>query len=84
MWFNNMYFGVVKNYLLIIIFLSLFSLNAYSFDSFEVEDIRVEGIQRISVGTVFNYFPIKVGDYVEKNDLSKALHDRSTGFIAMC
>ena len=29
---------------------------------FVVEDIRVEGIQRISAGTVFTYLPIKVGD----------------------
>ncbi|NJD05757.1 MAG: outer membrane protein assembly factor BamA [Methylococcaceae bacterium] len=31
-------------------------------DSFTVEEIRVEGLQRISTGTVFNYLPVKVGD----------------------
>ncbi len=31
-------------------------------DSFIVEDIRIEGIQRISAGTVFNYLPTKVGE----------------------
>lgn len=30
--------------------------------SFVVEDIQIEGIQRISAGTVFNYLPIKVGE----------------------
>lgn len=30
--------------------------------SFVIQDIRVEGIQRISAGTVFNYLPVKVGD----------------------
>ncbi|MCS6944562.1 MAG: outer membrane protein assembly factor BamA [Sutterellaceae bacterium] len=29
---------------------------------FVVRDIRVEGIQRIEVGTVFSYLPIRVGD----------------------
>lgn len=29
---------------------------------FVVRDIRVEGLQRIEPGTVFNYLPIKVGD----------------------
>ena len=30
--------------------------------SFVVEGIRVDGLQRISAGTVFNYLPLKVGD----------------------
>jgi outer membrane protein insertion porin family len=36
---------------------------------FVVTDIRVEGLQRIAPGTVFNYLPIKVGDEVD-SDLS--------------
>lgn len=31
-------------------------------DSFVIKDIRVEGLQRISAGTVFNFLPVKVGD----------------------
>jgi outer membrane protein insertion porin family len=27
--------------------------------TFKVEDIRVEGLQRITAGTVFNYLPVK-------------------------
>ena len=34
---------------------------------FVVRDMRVEGLQRISEGTVFNYLPINIGDRV--NDL---------------
>ncbi len=33
---------------------------------FIIEDIRVEGLQRLTPGTVFNYLPMKVGD--EFND----------------
>ena len=38
---------------------------AATVDAFVVEDIRVEGLQRITAGTVFNYLPIKVGDTVD-------------------
>jgi outer membrane protein insertion porin family len=32
---------------------------------FKVRDIRVEGLQRTSAGTVFNYLPVKVGDTLD-------------------
>ena len=50
--------------------------------SFVVTDIRVEGLQRISAGTVFNYMPIQVGDQITDEDTAgviKALYD--TGFF---
>ena len=34
-------------------------------DAFTVRDIRLEGLQRITAGTVFNYLPIKVGDTLD-------------------
>jgi outer membrane protein insertion porin family len=37
-------------------------------ETFTIEDIRVEGLQRISAGTVFNYLPVKVGDEMTDND----------------
>ncbi len=37
-------------------------------ESFTIEDIRIEGLQRISAGTVFNYLPVKVGDTMTDND----------------
>lgn len=37
-------------------------------DSFVIEDIRVEGLQRISPGTVFNFLPVKVGDEMSEKD----------------
>jgi outer membrane protein insertion porin family len=46
------------------IVLSLFFVAArlWATESFTIRDIRVEGLQRISAGTVFNYLPAKVGD----------------------
>ena len=40
--------------------LALFSLSA-SAQSFTVEEIRVDGLQRISEGTVFSFLPVEVG-----------------------
>ena len=39
---------------------------AQAFQPFVVEDIRVEGLQRIAAGTVFNYLPVKVGDSMDE------------------
>ncbi len=35
---------------------------AFAYNPFVIKDIRLEGLQRITVGTVFNYLPIKIGD----------------------
>ncbi len=37
-------------------------------DSFVIKDIRVEGLQRLSAGTVFNFLPVKVGDEMSDKD----------------
>lgn len=42
---------------------------------FTVQDIRVEGLQRVSASTVFSYLPIKVGDTVDVNNASHAVVD---------
>ncbi|MGZ4993467.1 MAG: hypothetical protein ACXV79_04835, partial [Methylobacter sp.] len=31
-------------------------------EEFIVDDIQVKGLQRISVGTVYNYLPVNVGE----------------------
>lgn len=42
-------------------------------DTFVVRDMRVEGLQRISEGTVFNYLPINVGDTVDPVRIQEAI-----------
>ncbi len=50
--------------------------------SFVVEDIRLEGLQRISAGTVFNYLPIEVGDRVDQSRTGEAIRALfRTGFF---
>ncbi len=41
--------------------------------NFVVKDMRVEGLQRISEGTVFNYLPINVGDAVDSVRIGEAI-----------
>ncbi len=40
---------------------------------FVVKDMRVEGLQRISEGTVFNYLPINIGDTVDGIRIGEAV-----------
>ena len=40
---------------------------------FVVKDMRVEGLQRISEGTVFNYLPINIGDRVDNIRIAEAI-----------
>jgi len=44
-----------------------------AFEAFTVENIRIEGLRRISAGTVFNYLPTKVGDRFAIEDSAKAI-----------
>ena len=47
--------------------------SAHAFEPFDVEDIRVEGLQRIAPGTVFNYLPVKVGDHFNTFESERAI-----------
>lgn len=72
----------MKRRLLGLMAAALISFSAHAFEPFVVRDIRVEGIQRIEAGTVFNYLPLKVGDTVTQEKASaaiKALY--GTGFF---
>jgi outer membrane protein insertion porin family len=56
--------------------------SAWAFDPFVVKDIKVEGIQRIEAGTVFNYLPVKVGDRMTEEKASAAIRALfATGFF---
>jgi outer membrane protein insertion porin family len=42
-------------------------------ETFVVRDMRVEGLQRISEGTVFNYLPINIGDTIDAVRIQEAI-----------
>jgi outer membrane protein insertion porin family len=51
-------------------------------DNFTVGDIRVEGLQRISEGTVFNYLPVNIGDHLDAQRVGEAMRALyATGFF---
>jgi outer membrane protein insertion porin family len=41
--------------------------------TFIVEDIRIEGLQRISEGAVFNYLPVSIGDELDRQRIQEAM-----------
>lgn len=47
--------------------------SAYAFSPFVVRDIKVNGIQRVDVGTVFSYLPVKVGQQFTEAKASEAI-----------
>ncbi|HEX9811710.1 MAG TPA: outer membrane protein assembly factor BamA [Burkholderiales bacterium] len=48
-------------------------LAVLALDAFAIKDIRVEGLQRIAAGTVFNYLPVKVGDTLTESGAQEAI-----------
>ncbi|MDH3901020.1 MAG: outer membrane protein assembly factor BamA, partial [Gammaproteobacteria bacterium] len=72
----------MKNIFKFILLSLLLTGTAQAFEPFEIADIRVEGLQRISAGTVFNYLPLKVGDTVDTDDSVTAIRALfKTGFF---
>ena len=63
----------------------LFTLSAtaiFAADTFNIEDIRIEGLQRVAPGTVFNYLPVKVGDDFDQRQSSESIKALfKTGFF---
>ncbi|MGB5606159.1 MAG: outer membrane protein assembly factor BamA [Gammaproteobacteria bacterium] len=65
----------------VMIYLAL-SAAAQAFEPFKVADIRVEGLQRIAAGTVFNYLPVKVGQIIDTRTSADAIRALfKTGFF---
>jgi outer membrane protein insertion porin family len=60
-----------------------FSANTFAaIEPFVIKEIRVVGIQRTEAGTVFSYLPVKVGDTMDENQASGAIHALfATGFF---
>jgi outer membrane protein insertion porin family len=53
--------------------LALLPLTSMAAGEFVVRDMRVEGLQRISEGTVFNYLPINIGDTIDLVRVGEAI-----------
>lgn len=67
------------------VFILIFCLitKAWAFESFVVNNIRVNGLQRIQLGTVLTYLPLKVGQTFDQEKSTSILHALyETGFFA--
>ncbi len=72
----------MKKILVFLCLLFTFNPPVSAIESFVVSDIRVEGLQRISAGTVFNYLPIKVGDRIDDDTAQQSIRALyQTGFF---
>ena len=59
---------VARLYLILQCLILSFALK--SFDEFIINDIRIIGLQRVSVGSIFTAIPVNVGDKINNNDVS--------------
>jgi outer membrane protein insertion porin family len=64
------------------VFLCLFASAAAALEPFVISDIRVDGLQRMSEGTVFNYLPLEQGDLLTAANTRSAIRELyRTGFF---
>ena len=78
---NNRTARTVARIVALIVALGIFS-TAQAITTFRVQDIRVEGLRRISAGTVFNYLPVRTGDQMDASLAARAVRDLyRTGFF---
>jgi outer membrane protein insertion porin family len=65
-----------------LLLLAFLAADAQAFDPFVAEDIRVDGLARISEGTVFSYLPIEKGDRIDRQRAAEAIRALyKTGFF---
>lgn len=65
-----------------LLLLACLAADARAFDAFVANDIRVDGLSRISAGTVFSYLPIEKGDRVDRPRAGEAIRALyKTGFF---
>ena len=70
----------MKHFVFLLVWLVAFPVYAKS--TFVIKDIRLEGLQRISAGTVFNYLPVKAGDEFSEDMTAQAIRSLyGTGFF---
>ncbi|MCX8514579.1 MAG: outer membrane protein assembly factor BamA, partial [Burkholderiales bacterium] len=69
---------------ILLIFVLLFSgIIAFADnDDFIINNIRVNGLQRIEIGTIYSYLPVKVGDRIDADKLNQIITQLyKTGFF---
>ena len=67
--FLNFYNPAMKK--LFLCFLAFFSFAVSAFDEFLITDIRIVGLQRVSIGSIFTAIPVSVGDKMNEGKVSE-------------
>ena len=62
----------MKN-LFLIFFLLFFSSSVFSVEQTRVEDIKIEGLQRVDPGLVFDNIPFEVNDVISEINFSQSI-----------
>ena len=71
----------LRKLLLLLVLLTSY-IQAYAADSFVIQDIRLQGLERIPDGTLLNYLPVKVGDSFDARQTSYVIQELyKTGFF---
>ncbi|MEO8803446.1 MAG: outer membrane protein assembly factor BamA [Rudaea sp.] len=66
-----------------LVLLACLAARAYAFEPFVASDIRLDGLQRISAGTVFTYLPVEKGDRITDDRVEQAIRALyKTGFFS--
>lgn len=66
-----------------LVLLACLAFRAQAFEPFTVQDIRVEGLQRIAAGTVFTYLPVEIGQPMDDAKAAQAVRALfKTGFFS--
>ena len=64
---------LIKHYFLGLGLALMLLASTVSASTLQIEDIRIEGLQRVSAGTVFAALPISVGDVVDEAGVQQAI-----------
>ncbi len=68
---------------LVLLIASLILSSVVLAESFRVTDIRVEGLQRVSAGSVFAALPVRIGDFMDTVEIQEATRSLfATGYFA--
>lgn len=72
----------MKRLILILLLMAGLGQHVWANEAFVIKDIRVEGLQRIAAGTVFNYLPVKVGETLDDRASAETIRALfKTGFF---
>lgn len=73
----------MKRIAALILFACLTAPAYAAFDPFVVTDIRIDGLERISAGTLLSYLPVQKGDTLTRDEAQKAIRALfRTGFFS--